>query len=103
MAGAAEIGIDFRRLDGRADFTGLESWESGIHPGAPGSGQRWGDGDLGYSVAVEQAGTRASIHSTFAPEDDPGIVTGALVGTAHEGAAGVLEHPDLSAAFGAVR
>lgn len=103
VAGAAEIGLDFRRFDGRADFTGLESWASGIHPGAPGSGQLWGDGDLGYSVSIEQDGTHASIYSTFAPGDDPGIVTGALVGAAHEGAAGVLEHPDLSAAFGAVR
>ncbi len=33
----------------------------------------------------------------------PGVITGVLVGTAHEGATGVLEHPDLAAAFGGVR
>ena len=41
--------------------------------------------------------------STFAAGDDPGIVTGGFVGARHEGAAGVQEHPDLSAAFGAAR
>lgn len=35
--------------------------------------------------------------------DDPGVVTGVFVGTTHEGAAGMLEHPGLFAAFGAVR
>ena len=103
VSGDAEIGIHLRHLRGNADFTALESWASETHPGAPGSGRLWGDGDLGYTIEVRtEAGTEAFV-STFAAGDDPGVVTGAFVGTAHEGAAGVLEHPDLSAAFGAAR
>lgn len=103
VSGDAEIGINLPRLRGSADFTALESWAPETHPGAPGSGRRWGDGDLGYTIAVKtEAGTETFV-STFAAGDDPGVVTGAFVGTAHEGAAGVLEHPDLSAAFGATR
>ena len=103
VSGDAEIGINLRHLQGSADFTELESWAPETHPGTPGSGRLWGDGDLGYTIAVRtEAGTEAFV-STFAPGDDPGVVTGAFVGTAHEGAAGVLEHPDLSAAFGATR
>ncbi|MYA87111.1 MAG: hypothetical protein F4X97_01410 [Boseongicola sp. SB0662_bin_57] len=103
VTGDAEIGMDVTRLQGRADFTELESWDRETHPGAPGSGLRWGDGDLGYTIGVRtEAGTEVFV-STFAAGDDPGVVTGAFVGARHEGAAGVLEHPDLSAAFGTTR
>ena len=103
VAGDAEIGIEVASLQGRADFTELESWAPETHPGAPGSGRRWGDGDLGYTIGVRtEAGTEVFV-STFAAGDDPGVVTGAFVGARHEGASGVLEHPDLSAAFGATR
>ena len=103
VAGDARIGVDFRRAAGEADFTRLESWEAGTHPGAAGSGVRWGDGDLDYTLTLWEDGTRSGFDSVFAPADDPGVVTGVFVGDAHEGAAGVLEHPDLSAGFGAVR
>ena len=103
VSGDAEIGIDLRRLQGNADFIALESWTPETHPGAPGSGRRWGDGDLGYTIEVRTEAGTEMFGSTFAAGDDPGVVTGAFVGTAHEGAAGVLEHPDLSAAFGALR
>ena len=103
VGGDAEIGIDLSSLQGQADFRELESWASETHPGAPGSGLRWGDGDLHYTIGVvTEAGTEVFV-STFAAGDDPGIVTGGFVGARHEGAAGVLEHPDLSAAFGATR
>lgn len=103
VAGDAQIGIDLRDADGQADFTALESWNRGEHPGAPGSGHVWGDGDLRYRLELWEEGVRSGFDSTFDPGDDPGIVTGVFVGSAHEGAAGVLEHPDLSAGFGAVR
>ena len=103
VTGDADIGIDMTSLQGRADFTELESWDRETHPGEPGSGHLWGDGDLGYTIDVRpEAGTEVFV-STFAAGDDPGVVTGAFVGARHEGAAGVLEHPDLSAAFGATR
>ena len=103
VTGDAEIGIDLSSLEGRAGFRGLESWARETHPGAPGSGRRWGDGDLAYTIRVRtEAGTETFV-STFAAGDDPGVVTGTFVGARHEGAAGALEHPDLSAAFGATR
>ena len=103
VAGDAEIGIDLASLQGRADFRDLESWAQETHPGAPGSGQLWGDGDLDYTIGVRtEAGTEVLV-SIFAAGDDPGVVTGAFVGARHEGATGVLEHPDLSAAFGVAR
>ena len=103
VAGDAEIGIDLSSLQGQADFSELESWARETHPGAPGSGLLWGDGDLHYTIGVAaEAGTEVFV-STFAAGDDPGMVTGAFVGARHEGATGVLEHPDLSAAFGATR
>ncbi|MCY4319308.1 MAG: hypothetical protein OXE76_08995 [Alphaproteobacteria bacterium] len=101
VAGKARIGVDLAAAAGQADFTELESWQKGAHPGSLGSGSRWGD--LGYTLTLWQEGTRSGFGSAFAPGDDPGIVTGVFVGAAHEGAAGVLEHPDLSASFGAVR
>ena len=103
IAGDAEIGIDLSSLQGRADFRELESWARETHPGATGSGLLWGDGDLRYTIGVAtEAGTEVFV-STFAAGDDPGIVTGTFAGVRHEGTAGILEHPDLSAAFGATR
>ena len=103
VAGDAEIGIEVTSLQGRADFSELESWARETHPGEPGTGHQWGDGDLGYSIGVRTENGTEIFVSTFAAGDDPGVVTGAFVGTRHEGAAGVLEHPDLSASFGATR
>ena len=103
VAGDAEIGIDLASLRGRADFRELESWARETHPGVPGSGLLWGDGDLRYTIGVATETGIEVFVSTFAAGDDPGIVTGAFVGARHEGATGVLEHPDLSAAFGAAR
>ncbi len=103
VAGDAEIGIDVTSLQGWADFSDLESWTQETHPGAPGSGRRWGDGDLGYTINVEPGEGTEVFVSTHAPGDDPGVVTGVFAGARHEGAAGVLEHPDLSAAFGGTR
>jgi len=103
VRGAAALTADFDRQDGQADFTRLETWPHRTHPGAPGTGTPWGDGDLGYTLTLWEDGTQSGFDSAFAAGDDPGVVTGVFVGTAHEGAAGVLEHPDLAAAFGAVR
>ncbi len=103
VRGDAAITADFERANGRADFTALESWPHRRHPGSPGTGTQWGDGDLGYTLRVWETGRLSGFDSAAAPGDDPGVVTGVLVGTAHEGAVGVLEHPDLAAAFGGLR
>ena len=94
VAGDAEIGVNLGTLAGRADFTGLESWDSG--PGEAGTGMQWLDGDLGYVIAVDG--------NTFRETGgDAGQLTGIFTGRSHEGAAGTLERRDLIAAFGAAR
>ena len=103
VAGDARIRIDLGSMNGRAGFTGLESWAPETHPGQPGSGRVWGDGDLGYSIEVTQGRGGEGFASASAPGDDPGWVSGVFAGPAHQGAAGILEHPDLSAAFGGTR
>ncbi len=100
VRGAATLTVNLEQADGRAAFNNLESWPHRSHPGTPGMGTRWGDGDLAYTLTLWEEGILSGFDSVFAPGDDPGVVTGVFVGMAHEGAAGVLEHPDLSAAFG---
>ena len=103
VAGEAQIAIDLSSMDGDADFTRLEYWAQGSHPGTSGSGRTWGNGDLGYSINVSRGDYGEGFVSTSATGDDPGSVSGMFVGAAHEGATGILEHPDLSAAFGGTR
>ncbi|MDE0002612.1 MAG: hypothetical protein OXQ29_07945 [Rhodospirillaceae bacterium] len=96
VAGDAAIGVDLASMTGRADFTGLETWDANAVPGAAGTGATWLDGDLGYSIAVRG--------NTFRETGgDAGRLTGIFTGRAHEGAAGTLERRDLTAAFGAAR
>ena len=95
VAGEARISVNLARLDGRADFMELETWTARI-PGSPGSGTIWGDGDLGYTIAIDG-------NSFFETGGDDGTLSGAFVGASHEGTAGTLERRDLSAAFGATR
>ncbi len=96
VAGDAEIGVNLGTLAGRADFTSLETWAAEAAPGEADTGAMWLDGDLGYSIAVRG--------NTFRETGgDDGTLTGIFTGRAHEGAAGTLERPDLTAAFGASR
>ena len=96
VAGDAALSVDLDTLDGRADFTNLESWAAGQTPGEAGSGTTWNDGDLGYSIAVNG--------NTFKQTGgDDGILTGAFFGESHEGMGGTLERDDLTAAFGGKR
>ena len=104
VGGDAQIRIYFRSGTGTAGFDGLEYWSAGTRPGEPGSGAQWEDGDLDYTIRVAELGdSTEGFVSAFAPGDDPGIVTGTFVGSGHEGAAGVLEHPELSAGFAGKR
>ncbi len=104
VAGDTEISIEFSSLQGRADFTGLESWSPGSHPGTAANGEIWGDGDLGYSIEVRNQGDLQFFSSTnVSSADDPGVVSGLFVGTSHQGTTGTLEHPGLIGAFGALR
>lgn len=96
LAGDTRISVDLDTLAGRVDFTGLEFWAAGTAPGAAGTGGLWGDGDLGYLIAVRD--------NTFKQAGgDEGWLTGIFTGANHEGAAGTLERQDMTAAFGASR
>ena len=96
VAGDAEIGVNLGTMAGRADFTSLETWAAHAAPGEAGTGTQWLDGDLGYTLAVSG--------NTFRETGgDAGRLTGIFTGRSHEGAAGTLERPDLTAAFGASR
>ena len=102
VAGRARISVDLNsgvNLDGRADFTDLQSWAIGSRPGGLGTGQQWGDGALRYTITVGGNYLR----STGAAGDDAGSVNGRFYGRGHEGVAGVVEREDLTAAFGARR
>ncbi|MCY4558084.1 MAG: hypothetical protein OXF79_17285 [Chloroflexi bacterium] len=96
VAGDAAILVNLSAMTGRADFTNLESWVARSAPGAAGTGAMWLDGDLSYTIAVTG--------NTFKQiGGDAGILTGIFTGRSHEGVAGTLERPDLTAAFGAAR
>ena len=95
VAGRAEISADLELLTGRADFTELQEWSSPEWQDA-GNWSMWGDGDLGYTIAVGGNIIRET-------GGDEGILTGSFVGRQHEGAVGTLERRDLSAAFGGSR
>lgn len=96
VAGDARLAVEIATLEGQLDFTDLERWGERAAPGAPGTGTTWGDGDLGYSVRVED-------NAFVATGGDEGEVTGAFFGRAHEAMGGVLRRSDLSAGFGGVR
>ena len=94
VRGEATVGVDLERMTGRADFTGLESWDA--TPGEAGTGATWGSGALGYDIVVR----RNTFHETGG---DAGRLTGAFTGISHQGVAGILERDDLTAAFGGSR
>ena len=96
VAGATGMTVNLATLNGSLNFTSLESWQAGAAPGSIGTGTRWGDGDLGYSIAVDG--------NTFIQTGgDDGVVTGAFFGAAHEAMGGTLDRDDLAAGFGGTR
>ena len=107
--GDTAINVDLDKMAGDAAFTALEHWGAGAAPGAPGTGAQWHDGDLHYSLTlynyVERADDNRSYSGgTFFRSNggDEDYVSGHFTGGSH-GAVGILERPDLTGAFGAVR
>ena len=96
VAGAVDMTVPLATLDGTLDFTALESWAANAAPEGIGTGTMWGDGDLGYTIAV-------SGNTFIQTGGDEGIVTGAFFGAAHEAMGGTLERDDLAAGFGGTR
>ena len=100
VRGDSMLQVDFAALDGSAAFTALEHWESGAAPGNPGTGKTWKDGDLRYSISVDNV----SNHYLFRSDGgDDGYIFGRFVGLGAEGKVGILEHPHLTGAFGGTR
>ena len=94
--GYTAIKVDLAALNGHAVFDALEHWEAGAPPGSTGTGTKWGDGDLHYSIKLNGNYLRSTA-------GDEGYVSGRFVGGRHEGVVGILEHPDLAAGWGALR
>ncbi|MCY4226423.1 MAG: hypothetical protein OXF20_01770 [Gammaproteobacteria bacterium] len=101
--GDAMIELNLRNWQGLAAFSQIETWQENGHPGARGSGEIWNDGDLSYTIQTHANRGIDGFESIAADGNDPGSVTGVFTGNLHQGAAGILEHPNLSAAFGGVR
>lgn len=98
VAGDAAMTVDIGSSSHRLDFTNLEVWAAGAAPGAAGSGDPWGDGDLAYAIEVTGNGFRHAAGS-----QDEGEIEGFFLGEEHEAMVGVLRRRDLSAGFGGVR
>lgn len=94
--GDTSIRVDIADLTGSAAFTTLEHWGDYARPGDPGTGIMWGDGDLHYAIEISGNYIRSK-------GGDTGYVSGRFVGEEHQGAVGILEHPDLAGALGASR
>ena len=96
VAGDADLTVRLATLTGDIDFTNLEAWAAGAPPGAIGTGGRWGDGDLVYTITVTG-------NNFVQTGGDDGAVTGAFFGPKHESMGGTLKRTDLSAGFGGTR
>lgn len=98
VVGKVSLELDTETLYGELAFRDLESWTA--EPGAAGTGNRWEDGDLDYTVAVRENISETALVSIAG---DDGVITGRFYGVDQEGMAGVLERDDLKAAFGGRR
>ena len=96
VAGHARLTVELRTLDAELAFSEMEHWGVEAAPGRAGTGARWGDGDLEYSIEVRG-------NSFHRAGGDDGEVAGAFFGPSHEAMGGVLERSDLAAGFGGVR
>ncbi len=96
VQGDSAINVDLATMAGNAAFTALEHWNAGAPPGGRGTGAQWHDGDLHYTLALDGNYLRSN-------GGDEGYVSGRFVGEEHQGTVGILERPDLTGAFGAVR
>ena len=89
ITGNARLDVQLADLQGELQFLGLEYSNNSI----------WGDGDLEYSVHIEE-----NIFLNYGQESkDAGDVYGAFFGRNHEGMGGILRRRDLTGAFGGKR
>ena len=87
--------VDLEELTGTLRFDNFEVQErrSG-GAGDTGNAPVWGDGNLEYRVAIHMDVFRGE-------RGDDGYISGNFTGDNYKGVVGILEHSDLSAAFGA--
>lgn len=90
ITGGARLDVELADLtSGGLSFSGLEYDNT----------QTWGDGNLEYTVHIQENG----FHNWGHESKDAGDVTGAFFGRNHEGMGGVLRRRDLTGAFGGKR
>ena len=95
VIGLADMTVDLGTMNGQLDFTQMQYWTDPADF-APGTGTRWGGGELEYTIVVTG--------NVFADTGgDEGTVTGAFFGREHEAMGGTLERNDLVGAFGGSR
>lgn len=86
VVGDSRIAVELATMTGQADFTDMQYHDGG----------QWEDGMLGYTLTLDGN----HFHSAGGSQ---GYTTGRFVGTYHEGAVGMVEHPHVTGAFGALR
>ena len=89
ITGNTRLDVHLADLMGELQFSNLEYSNN----------TTWGDGDLEYSVHIEEN----SFHNWGHESKDAGDVNGAFFGRNHEGMGGVLRRHDLTGAFGGKR
>lgn len=89
ITGNTRLDVHLADLMGELQFSNLEYSNNST----------WGDGDLEYSVHIEEN----SFHNWGHESKDTGDVNGAFFGRNHEGMGGVLRRQDLTGAFGGKR
>ena len=109
LRGNSTIQVDIAALTGSAAFAELEYWNAGAAPGDAGTGTTWGDGNLNYRIAMDgnyfrsNGGDSGYVAGRFISGNLTPEVIGRFDAAGHQAAVGILEHPDLTGAFGAVR
>lgn len=89
ITGNTRLDVHLADLMGELQFSNLEYSNN----------TTWGDGDLEYSVHIEEN----SFHNWGHESKDAGDVNGSFFGRNHEGMGGVLRRQDLTGAFGGKR
>lgn len=97
VAGAMDMTVQLASLDGELEFTELEKWSPHVEPGAVGTGVQWGDGDLHYSLALQEG--RVFVETG----GDEGQITGTFFGDNQRRVGGTLRRRDLAAGFAGTR
>ena len=91
-----DLSVRLTTLDGDLSFTGLETWQPGLAPGAPGTGTAFGIASLNYEIAIKG--------NAFAQTGgDAGTIDGRFFDRSHQGMGGTIRREDFAGAFAGKR